>query len=65
MYESLNLALLYQNRQINIELRDVIKKHINYSWSDYDQLQEAEEDELLDYQTLKSAIFDPQVLERL
>lgn len=43
----------------------MIKKHINYSWSDYDQLQEAEEDELLDYQTLKSAIFDPQVLERL
>jgi thiamine monophosphate synthase len=43
----------------------MIKKHIGYSVSDYDQLQEAEEDELLDYQTLKSAIFDPQVLERL
>jgi hypothetical protein len=43
----------------------MIKKHIGYSVSDYDQLQEAEEDEQPDYQTLKSAIFGPQVLEYL
>ena len=43
----------------------MIKKHIGYSVSDYDQLQEAEEDERPDYQILKSAIFDQLVLERL